>query len=135
MKTPTAFLLLIIVGALGAGCSKDSTTNNTKIEEITLKQAEQIVYLQILNSNDSGKVVYELPSEMHAGTTLKAKGGDSTYFSLNDSWFFFINDNPGYRWVHPCRYLFVACSDGKYFIVAEINEPENIDSLRVVAFK
>jgi hypothetical protein len=132
--TNTLLLLSIIFTISFLSCSKHGPTGNTQTDETSLREAEQILFTQILNGSDSGKVVYELPTQMKAGSTVKAKGGDSTYTAQNDSWFFFINDFPGFRYFHPCRYVLVACSDGKYILINEGNEPENIDSMRVVIF-
>ena len=132
---PKMILPLLFVFSFSLiNCSKEDTTQTPPTENVTLKQAEQIIFVQLLNSNDSGKIVYELPKKMKTGETVKAKGGDSTYIAQNNSWFFFINDHPELRWVHPCRYSFVSCSDGQNIIINERNEPENIDSLVIVNF-
>jgi hypothetical protein len=121
------FIALIIVG-----CSHKATEPS----EISLKQAEGIVLSQILNNNDSGIVVYELPTEMKSGTAVTQRGPDSTrYVAPSDCWFFFIDDKPTYRWTHPCRYAFVSCADGKHTVFDEGFPPDVVDSLRVVTFR
>ena len=107
----------------------------TEPTEVTLTQAEAIVLSQILNNSDSGKAVYELPIQMRSGTVVRQQGPDSTQcIAPSDSWFFFIDDNPTYRWAHPCRYAFVSCADGKPSVFSEGFPPDNVDSLRVVTF-
>jgi hypothetical protein len=130
LKVVTVLLLFTLLYLLFICCEEEKSENSN----ITLKQAEQIIFIELLDSNDSGKVVYELPYIMNIGDTVKTKGGDSTYVAKDDCWFFFIDDQPGYRWVHPCRYSFVSCDDGEYIVIDERNEPENIDSLIIVNF-
>ncbi len=108
----------------------------TEPHAISLKLAEQIVLSDILGGNDSGRIVYELPTEMESGTVVRQRGPDSTeYRAPTDSWFFFVDDKAGWRWAHPCRYVFVACADGKLTVFDEEFPPNNIDSLRVVTFR
>jgi len=130
LKSVTVLLLFTLFYLLFICCEEEKSENSN----ITLQQAEQIIFIELLDSNDSGKIVYELPYSMVIEDTVKAKGGDSTYVVQNDSWFFFIDDQPGYRWAHPCRYSFVDCNNGEYIVIDEINEPENIDSLVIVNF-
>ena len=106
-------------------------------QEITLQKAETIVLDNVLNGSDSGKVVYELPTPMKAGSSVRPKHSiDSvSYTASSDSWFFFIDDYPDFRWAHPCRYVFVFCSTGDYTVYDEDFYPDNFDSLVVVRFR
>jgi hypothetical protein len=103
---------------------------------ISLKEAEGIVLTQILENNIEGKVVYELQTKMKSGTTVKngiiTNGNE--YTVEKDCWFFFIDDAPGAKWAHPCRYVFVYCSDGEYKVVDEEWPPDNFDDLVSVEF-
>ncbi len=134
MKQLNIQILVIIPSLLSVSlvaCSHKATEPS----EISLKQAEQSVFSQMLSNNDSGIVVYELPTQMKSGAVVTQRGPDSTqYVAPSDSWFFFIDDKPTYRWTHPCRYAFVACADGKHTVFNEGFPPSNIDSLRVVTF-
>lgn len=130
LKSLVILPLLTLLYLLFISCEEENSENSN----ITLQQAEQIIFVELLDSNDSGKIVYELPYCMNIGDSVKAKGGDSTYIAEDNSWFFFIDDKPGYRWVHPCRYSFIKCDGGEYIVIDERNEPEIIDSLVIVSF-
>lgn len=124
--------VLISAGLLLFSCSENATSP----QAISLEQAERIILSSVLNGNDSGKVVYELPTQMKAGTIVyPSDSPDSvSYDAPTDSWFFFIDDKPGYRWAHPCRYAFVCCSSGIPTVYNESFPPDNADSLSVVMF-
>lgn len=133
IRPRTLIVLLWVSGLfLFSYCGKSVETQGT-----TLKQAETIVLDHVLNGNDSGKVVYELPTAVKAGTPVRPKHSiDSvSYSAASDSWFFFIDDNPGFRWAHPCRYVFVGCSTGDRTVYDEAFYPDNFDSLVVVKFR
>jgi hypothetical protein len=114
----------------GSSCSQ----NSTEPRGVSLKQAEHIILTELLGGSDSGRVVYELPTQIGVGAAVYS-AFDSAYTAPMDSWFFFIDDKPGYRWVHPCRYSFVCCLTGNLTTHDEVMFPHNLDSLRVVVFR
>ncbi|MBE0551288.1 MAG: hypothetical protein IH619_02750 [Ignavibacterium sp.] len=103
----------------------------------SLKSAEKNVFVNLLNSNDSGKVVYELVYPLKAGTVIKATPPlDSTeYTAPAYSWFFFINDQPGLRWVHDCRYVFSDIYSGNLTVYDAQFYPECLDDMEIVNFQ
>ena len=103
---------------------------------ISLKEAEGIVLTQILEDNTEGKVVYELQTKMKPCTIVRngiiTNGNE--YTVEKDCWFFFIDDVPGAKWMHPCRYVFVYCCGGEYKVIDEEWPPDNFYNLVVVGF-
>lgn len=126
------YVISLFVPTFFLSCSEKTIEPN----EISLKEAEQIVFYDILNNNDSGKVIYELLTKLESNTKVKQRGPDSTKYSVPyNAWFFFIDDQPDYRWAHACRYVFIACEGGRQTIFNERFPPENFENLRVVIFK
>jgi hypothetical protein len=103
----------------------------------SLKSAERNVFVNLLNSNDSGKVVYELVYPLKAGTVIKATPPlDSTeYTAPAYSWFFFIDDHPNLRWVHNCRYVFSDAHTGKLSVYDGLIYPECFNDMEIVIFQ
>jgi len=122
-------IFLLIFGGFLYSCSD----KGTEPQDISLKQAEEIVLSKLLSGDNSGKIVYELQNKIKAGTAIYSV--DSMYTAPTDSWFFFIDDLPGYYWVHPCRYVFICCSSGKDTVYeGHLFPPRNLDSLTVVKY-
>ena len=123
----TTFIL--IFGGFLSSCSD----LGTEPQEISLKQAEEIILSKLLNGDDTGKIVYELQNKIKADTAIYS--ANSIYLVPANSWFFFIDDLPGYFWVHPCRYVFISCAGGKEKVYeGDLYPPRNLDSLKVVKF-
>jgi hypothetical protein len=103
----------------------------------TLKNAERNVFVNLLNSNDSGKVIYELVYPLHAGTVIKATPPlDSIeYTAPAYSWFFFIDDHPNLRWVHDCRYVFSDVYTGNLSVYDGQIYPECFNDMEIVIFQ
>ena len=112
-----------------------SCENSTESKIISISDAEKIVFRDALNSNDSGKVVYELPQIVKAGSVIKCRQVDSTDFYVSsDSWFFFIDDQPTYRWVHQCRYVFIDVSTQKLTKYDWTFYPTCLSEMKIVVF-
>lgn len=129
----TILIVSLAAGLLLSLCCEGAAGPQT----VSLEQAEGIILSTVLSGSDSGKVVCELPTQMKAGTVVhpSISAQSVSYAAPTDSWFFFIDDNPGYRWTHPCRYAFVCCYTGTQTVHNEGSPPDNADSLRVVIFK
>lgn len=126
-------MVTYIVGLFYFSCSEKTTDAQ---QAISLDQAEEIILANVLNGDDSGIVVYELPTQMEEGAIVSTVSlYPVSYTAPTDSWFFFIDDQPGYRWTHDCRYAFVSCSTGKPTVYNEGWPPDNFDSLKVVTFQ
>jgi hypothetical protein len=110
---------------------------STRPETSSLKNAERNVFVNLLNSNDSGKVVYELVYPLNAGTVINATPPlDSTVYTAPAySWFFFIDDHPNLRWVHSCRYVFSNIHTGKLIVYDGIIYPECLNDMEIVNFQ
>ena len=102
----------------------------------SLKSTEKNLYINLLNSNDSGKVVYELLSRLKAGTIVKtgAAYDTSKYTAPTNSWFFFIDDHPELRYSHPCRYVFSDIYTGDLTVYDAQFYPECLDEMEIVIF-
>ncbi len=112
------------------GCEKSTEPNS-----LTIADAERAVFINVLSNNDSGKVVYELPNILKAGSVINCRQLDSTDFiAPSDSWFFFIDDNPNMYWVHPCRYVFINASSAKATIHNWTYKPTCIGEMKIVGF-
>ena len=83
---------------------------------ISLKKAERVVLWNVLNNNTEGIKLYELEYRLNEGDTVYALSADCQEEHLvveEECWFFLIDNHPGYRWAHECRFVFVYCS-GNY---------------------
>jgi hypothetical protein len=104
----------------------------------SLKSAEKNLFVNLLNSNDSGKVVYELLYRLTAGTIVKT--GDvvfdtSKYKAPTNSWFFFIDDHPELRYSHSCRYVFSDIYSSNLTVYDAQFYPECLDEMKIVIFQ
>jgi hypothetical protein len=130
---PFAILLICLVSFLLSNC--DESTGPTIN---SLKSAERNVFVNLLNSNDSGKVVYELLYPLKAGAVIKTADevfDTSEYAVPAYSWFFFIDDQPGLRWVHDCRYVFSDIYSGTLTVYDAQFYPECLDDMEIVDFQ
>jgi hypothetical protein len=130
MKPSRLYRLFLIILPLSLAMFFCSTTDPRKC--ISLKKAEGIVFSQILENNIEGIVVYKLQIIVDAGSLIT--NIDEEYKVEEDSWFFFIDDAPGDRWKHPCRYVFIDCKNSAYKIINEGLPPDNFDSLSKIDF-
>lgn len=107
-------------------CSRDRDESS-----LSLKEAEQLVLSQVLEDNLEGKTLYELPDKVIAGSVIKNGYGSgcNEYVVEDDSWFFFIDDMPGWRYAHPCRYVFVTSAGGAIRVIDEQFPPTIINDL------
>jgi hypothetical protein len=103
----------------------------------SLQNAERNVFVNLLNSNDSGKVGYELVYPLNAGTVIKATPPlDSIeYTAPAYSWFFFIDDHPNLRWVHECRYVFSDAYTDTLSVYNGLIYPECFNDMKIVIFQ
>jgi hypothetical protein len=103
----------------------------------SLKSAENKLFVNLLNSNDSGKVVYELLYRLDAGTEIEtASAFDTTEFIAPvKSWFFFIDDHPDMFYAHPCRYVFSDIYSSNLTVYDAQFYPECLDEMEIVVFQ
>jgi len=137
MKNALSSILIIIIISLFVlfvSCSKKKTAASPP--DITLTEAEFIVLSEILEYETEGIVVYELREKLPAGSVIRngLTPEPNEYTIENDSWFFFIDDNPDADWEHDCRYVFIRCSDGQHEVIDERRPPDNFDRLVEVDF-
>ena len=131
-KRLVAILLICLVSFLLSNC--DESTGPTIN---SLKSAERNVFVNLLNSNDSGKVVYELLYPLKAGAVIKTGTAlDTTeYTAPAYSWFFFIDDHPELRYYHPCRYVFSDIYTGNLTVYDAQMYPECFYDMKIVDFQ
>ncbi|MEW5922924.1 MAG: hypothetical protein AB1746_02965 [Candidatus Zixiibacteriota bacterium] len=130
MKFRILILALSICGA--AFISFYSCTDDPKASPVGIDEAAQKVLSEILNNDLDNLALYRNPVKMEAGIEIghyTDPQPDELYKVTEPSWFFFIDDNPGMDWAHPCRYILVPYSGDKPRVIEEQWRPDIYDAL------
>ena len=84
-------------------------------------------------TDTTGIDVYELKTMLPANAVVQTVFPDTVQYTTHcDSWFFFVDDHPGYRYTHPVRYVFIYVQDGDYEVIHEGFPPDNFDELELI---
>ncbi|RKX26446.1 MAG: hypothetical protein DRP46_10850 [Candidatus Zixiibacteriota bacterium] len=94
---------------------------------LTLAEATHKVLAEVLDNDLDSLLFYRHPDKIMPGAEFEYLYGgapDVPYIVEKASWFFFIDDLPGARWVHPCRWILVPENGGDIEITDEQWPPE-----------
>gem|GEM_PF-1721203 len=122
-------LILIIIFAIFIGCSDDQNAS-----PLDLNEATQKVLSDILHNDLDSLAFYRYPDRLPSGAEVgyyQDPQPTEPYKASEPSWFFFIDDAPGMRWAHPCRYIFVPASGSKISVINEQWPPDIYDALNL----
>ena len=93
-------------------------------ENLSKMDAYNLVVLQVLNGITNGKDIYV--SEVYL-----TPGMGEINLPEAEGWYFFIDDQPGMDWAHPCRYVYVNIS--RDITVENSNiPPRNFEDMELV---
>lgn len=82
--------------------------------QLTRQQAIDTVLNQILVSDTGHINVYVAIDQLLQTDTLQLNFDTCLIMPYNYNWVFFIDDQPGANWTHPCRYISVDSVSGNY---------------------
>jgi len=94
-------------------------------ENISLKEAEQMVIKQVLHDDLDEKIIYELREKMKSGTAILTAAGNG-YKVENNSWFFFVDECMDSVYPHSCLYVFVECMGGERLVIDDTVYPDQL---------
>jgi len=84
------------------------------------KEAAIDLVLNEIIPDDVGKVnIYIKNNTVSKNDGLNLHKGRHVDITYDFSWVFFVNDLPGARWLHPCRYIAINTENGDYEITDE----------------
>jgi len=118
------FTLSVII----LSCSDDDQTASP----MTLAEATHKVLVDVLDNDLDSLLFYRHPDKILPGTGLAYYFGAEPvppYIVDEASWFFFVDDVPGARWMHPCRWILVAENGGAVDITDEGWPPDFWDDM------
>ena len=130
MKFKLLILALLICGSALIyfnGCTDDPDASPVGLDEATQK-----VLSDILHNDLNGLALYRDTVKMQTGTEIGYYSDpqpDEPYQVTTPSWFFFVDDNPGMRWAHACRYILIPYNGDNPRIIEEQWPPDNYDTL------
>ena len=99
--------------------------NYIKVTNLTYAYGLVLNNTTILNNTVTGKSVSAALDPLPAGTTIQTWQTNFTE-SNTTGWFFFIDDNPGANWEHPCRYVHVDENDNTS-VTHAFSPPTNVN--------
>ena len=96
----------------------------------TADEALTVLKTQIAPADFEQKMVFKAKSMSSKSETIGDWRGDLT-MAPTEGWFFFVDDNPGANWEHPCRYAFVT-KTGEIHWTPSMSPPYDMDAFEPV---
>jgi len=125
-----ALLSFFTLSVIILSCSDDEQTASP----ITLAEATHKVLTDVLDNDFDSLLFYRHPEKITSGTEFRyyPSGEPDPAFIVDEaSWFFFVDDVPGARWAHPCRWILVAENGGAVQITDEEWPPGFFDEMEM----
>lgn len=91
--------------------------------QLSRTDADSIVLNTIVN--DTTKIVYVYNNSLGQGGNIMTAEGVELANPYDNSYVYFIDDNPAANWAHSCQYIFINREDGLFTIVNEEMYPHN----------
>jgi len=113
-------VVLVILIAVFVACDDDETAVPLNLDEATHK-----ILADVLDNDLDSLLFYRYDSLITPADFIT--GAKQAFAPDDDSWFFFVDDAPGDRWAHPCRWIFANSLNGDVTIIDETWPPENLD--------
>lgn len=117
----------LLVTSGSAGCAP---TNAGKHRNFDAGRLKKMVIDRALPDGPQERTVYVSHQPLPGGSVIESwQSAFTVPESFRRAWFFFIDDDPGANWEHPCRYLFVDADTGKYDIIGAKTPPKKLTDL------
>lgn len=95
--------------------------------QITRQQADDIVTANVISDND-GCALYIKNDVVRSNDTVYTADGEIISHTSENSYIYFIDDNPVANWAHNCRYCVVDAATGSYSVENHTWYPTDFDS-------
>jgi len=94
--------------------------------EINMEKAKMKMVTQLYKGNIGNRALYGHPMLMRKGTKIASWREPAKLVVDNDSWFFFVDEQPGANWEHKAQYVLVNKISGAVKAIPAQTPPKNI---------
>ena len=94
--------------------------------EINMEQAKTQMVTQLYKGNIGNRALYGHPMLMRKGTKIASWREPAKLVVDNDSWFFFVDEQPGANWEHKAQYVLVNKISGAVKAIPAQTPPINL---------
>ena len=112
------FLLIVIV------------SYSNSYGQVTQSDANKFVLTDVLNIKQGTKIecdVFRMIGSLKSDETIKLADNNKLKNPYDESFVYFVDDNPLANWFHNCRYVFVDKKTGKHIVLDRMTFPEKLN--------
>lgn len=95
--------------------------------QITQQQADDIVITNV-ESDTIGCVIYRKNDATRRGDAVFTADGEVVRHDYENSYIYFIDDNPSANWAHRCRYCVIDAATGRYSVENQMWYPADFET-------
>lgn len=99
-------------------------------KEIALEKAKELMIKKVYNNQLGEKALYASPVLKKAGVTIASWRNPNQLKVNKDSWFFFVDEQPGANWEHKASYVLVNKLSGAVERIKAMSPPEEVLNLK-----
>ncbi|MCP5054042.1 MAG: hypothetical protein GY940_43135 [bacterium] len=101
-----------------------------KLKLLTLERAKQVMVKKLYRGNLGKRALFANPKFKKAGARIGSWRNSNKLTIKKDSWFFFVDEQPGANWEHKASYVVVNRTTGKVRKVAAMSPPRQLMRLK-----
>lgn len=98
--------------------------------EIALEKAKELMIKTVYNDQLGARALYASPVFKKAGVTIASWRNPNLLKVNKDSWFFFVDEQPGANWEHKASYVLVDKFSGAVEKIEAMSPPEEVLDLK-----
>ncbi|HLP47326.1 MAG TPA: C13 family peptidase [Candidatus Kapabacteria bacterium] len=98
--------------------------------DITLEKAQELMVKTVYNNQLGQRALYASPAFKKAGVNISSWRVRDLVKVKNDSWFFFVDEQPGANWEHKASYVVVDKLSGAVERIEAMSPPEEVLDLK-----
>lgn len=123
--------LLVLFSDVTAQVKKLNIQERRAIKlNITLEKAQELMIKTVYNNQLGERGLYANPVLKKAGVNISSWRVKNLLKVKNDSWFFFVDEQPGANWEHKASYVVVDQSSGAVERIETMSPPDEVMDMK-----
>jgi len=119
-------VLLVLVSEVTAQTRRMQVREKTLKLAVTLEKAQELIIKTVYNNQLGERGLYANPMFKRAGVNISSWRVKNLVKVKTDSWFFFVDEQPGANWEHKASYVMVDKSSGAVERIETMSPPEEV---------